>query len=120
MPKAPFRNGPEASQLRRPSTSPGDHHQDPFPNDTPLFRIDGSNYNDYADKLSVGQMATFEKYPDSYFMDVYPSRRSTSFPEHIYEMTAENGKTAELAENGEGVVDAAEGFPSPSRKMPTS
>ena len=37
--------------------SPGDHHQDPFPNDTPLFRIDGSNYNDYADKLSVGQMA---------------------------------------------------------------
>jgi hypothetical protein len=92
---------------------PGDHHQNPFPNDAPLFRIDGSNYTDYADKLSVGQMATFEKYPDTYFMDVYPSRRSTSFPEHIYEMTRENGKTASLAENGEGVVDAAEGFPFP-------
>ncbi len=93
--------------------SPGDHHQNPWPGDKPLFRIDGSNYKNYADKLSVGQMATFEKYADTYFMDVYPSRRSTSFPEHIYEMTAENGKTATLAENGEGVLDAAEGFPFP-------
>jgi hypothetical protein len=92
---------------------PGDHHQNPWPGDKPLFRIDGSNYKNYADKLSVGQMATFEKYADTYFMDVYPSRRSTSFPEHIYEMTAENGKTARLAENGEGVLDAAEGFPFP-------
>ena len=92
---------------------PGDHHQNPWPDDKPLFRIDGSNYKDYADKLSVGQMATFEKYADTYFMDVYPSRRSASFPERTYQMTAENGKTAKLAENGEGVLDAAEGFPFP-------
>jgi len=93
--------------------SPGDHHQDPFKDDAVLFRITGANYQEYGDKLSVGQKATFAKYPDTYFMDVYPSRRSTSFPEHIYEMTAKNGATATLAENGEGVVDAAEGFPFP-------
>ncbi len=92
---------------------PGDHHQNPFPEDKPLFRITGANFQDYADKLSVGQKATFEKYPDTYFMDVYPSRRSASFPERIYEMTAKNGATATLAENGEGVLDAAEGFPFP-------
>ncbi len=92
---------------------PGDHHQNPFPDDQPLFRIDGSNYQQYADKLSTGQQATFAKYPETYFMDVYPSRRSASFPEHIYEMTLENGKTASLGENGEGVLDAAEGFPFP-------
>jgi hypothetical protein len=91
----------------------GDHHPTPFPEDKPLFRIDGSNYQQYADKLSAGQAATFAKYPDTYYMDVYPSRRSTSFPEHIYEMTRENGKTAHLAENGEGVLGAAEGFPFP-------
>ena len=93
--------------------SPGDHHPTPWPDDKPLFRITGANYQDYGDKLSVGQKATFAKYPDTYFMDVYPSRRSVSFPERIYEMTAKNGSTANLAENGEGVLDAAEGFPFP-------
>jgi len=91
----------------------GDHHPDPFPDDKPLFRIDGSNYQQYADKLSVGQQATFAKYPDTYYMDVYTSRRTTSFPEHIYAKTIENGGTARLAENGEGVLDASEGFPFP-------
>ena len=45
--------------------SVGDHHPDPFPDDQPLFRIDGSNYQQYEDKLSVGQMATFARYPDT-------------------------------------------------------
>ncbi|MGD9021182.1 MAG: DUF1329 domain-containing protein, partial [Lysobacterales bacterium] len=93
--------------------SPGDHHPNPWPDDQPLFRITGENYTDYADKLSPGQIGLFEKYGDTYYMDVYQTRRSTSFPEHIYEMTAENGKTATLADNGEGVVNAAEGFPFP-------
>ena len=92
---------------------PRDHHQNPFPEDKPLFRITGANYEEYGDQLSVGQKATFAKYPDTYYMDVYPSRRSASFPEHIYEMTAKNGATATLAENGEGVLNAAEGFPFP-------
>ena len=93
--------------------SPGDHHPDPFPDDEPLFRIDASNYSQYADNLSVGQKAMFERYGDTYFMDVYPTRRSASFPQRSLDMTIENGKTASLAANGEGVVDAAEGFPFP-------
>lgn len=92
---------------------PGDHHQNPYPDDKPLFRITAANYQEYADQLSVGQRATFEKYPDTYYMDIYPTRRSASFPERTYEMTAKNGATAKLGENGEGVLDAAEGFPFP-------
>ncbi len=91
----------------------GDHHPSPFPEDKPLFRITGSNYQEYADKLGVGQKALFDKYPDTYFMDVYTSRRTTSFPQRTYDMTAENGKVTTLAENGEGVVNSAEGFPFP-------
>ncbi|MCH7507097.1 MAG: DUF1329 domain-containing protein [Proteobacteria bacterium] len=97
---------------------PGDHHPDPFSDDQPRFRITGSNYEQYADQLSVGQKSTFAKYPDTYFMDVYPSRRSASFPEHIYAMTIKNGSTAKLAENGEGVLEAAEGFPFPFPENP--
>lgn len=92
---------------------PGDHHEDPFPDDKPLFRITGANYEQYADKLSVGLQAMFKKYPETYFMDVYPTRRSASFPQRIYEMTAKNGATAKLVADGEGVADAAEGFPFP-------
>ncbi len=92
---------------------PGDHHPDPFADDTPQFRIDASNYAQHADQLSVGQKAMFERYPDTYYMDVYPTRRSASFPQRSLDMTIENGKTATLADNGEGVVNAAEGFPFP-------
>jgi len=93
--------------------SPGDHHPNPWPEDKPLYRITGQNYQEYADQLSPGQIATFERYPETYYMDVYQSRRSASFPEHIYEMTAKNGETAVLADKGEGVLNAAEGFPFP-------
>lgn len=93
--------------------SPGDHHPDPFADDQPLFRIDASNYQQYAEQLSVGQKAMFERYPETYFMDVYPTRRSVSFPQRSYDMTIENAKTAQLTEDGEGVTNAAEGFPFP-------
>src|SRR5690554_4864096 len=79
---------------------PGDHHPDPFPDDEVLFTIDSSNFNEYRDQLSVGQIAMFERYPDTYKMPVYTTRRSASFPERIYEKTIENGKTGTLVANG--------------------
>ncbi|MDT8448752.1 MAG: DUF1329 domain-containing protein [Wenzhouxiangellaceae bacterium] len=92
---------------------PGDRHPSPFPNDEPLFRITGQNFREYEDRLSVGQIATFERYPDTYYMDVYQTRRTASFPERTYEMTIRNASTAKLVANGEGIEDAAEGFPFP-------
>lgn len=92
---------------------PGDRHPNPFPNDRPEFVITGENYQDYADQLSAGQIATFERYPDSYYMRVFPTRRSASFPERTYEMTIQNASTAQLVSDGEGVTNAAEGFPFP-------
>ncbi len=92
---------------------PGDRHPDPFPNDRPLFVIDGQNFREYADRLSAGQIATFERYPDTYYMRVYETRRTASFPERIYEMTRRNAETGRLVADGEGVADVAEGFPFP-------
>ncbi|WP_223846158.1 DUF1329 domain-containing protein [Wenzhouxiangella sp. AB-CW3] len=92
---------------------PGDRHPNPFPDDEPLFVIDGENYQEYADKLSAGQIATFERYPDTYYMKVYPTRRTASFPERTYEMTMQNAETGRLVAEGEGVADVAEGFPFP-------
>ncbi|MBE9549401.1 MAG: DUF1329 domain-containing protein [Proteobacteria bacterium] len=91
----------------------GDHHQNPFPDDKPLFRIDATNYQEYADQLGAGQIAIFERYPETYYMDVYKTRRSASFPERTYEMTIKNGATGKLTNGGEGVADVAEGLPFP-------
>jgi hypothetical protein len=92
---------------------PGDHHPDPFAGDGVTLRIDASNYQQYAAQLSVGQKAMFERYPQTWSMNVYPTQRSTSFPQRSYDMTIENGKTAQLTADGEGVSGAAEGFPFP-------
>ena len=93
--------------------SKGDRHPDPFADDEVEFVITGENFREYADHLSAGQIATFERYPDSYQMRVYPTRRSASFPERTYEMSIANASTGELTADGEGVANVAEGFPFP-------
>ena len=90
----------------------GMHHPDPFAADKPVFTITAKNYKDYGDKLSVGQRAMFEKYPD-WRMVVYPTRRSASNPARTYEMTMKNALTGELVGDGDGVTNVAEGIPFP-------
>ena len=90
----------------------GDHHPDPFLNDKVKFTIDGKNYKQYAEHLSAGQIAMFEKYPN-WRMPVYETRRTASFPQRTYEMTLKNAATGELTNDGEGVANVAEGFPFP-------
>ena len=46
------------------SYRPGYHETDPFPGDTPLFRIDAGNADQYAEHLTPGQRALLERYPD--------------------------------------------------------
>ncbi len=92
---------------------PGMHHPDPFEDDQILFTITAANVRQYADKLSPGQIAMIERYPDSWRMPVYPTRRSASLPERIYDRTIANAATAELTPDGTGVIHAGEGVPFP-------
>ena len=91
----------------------GMHHPDPFAADQPVLTITGQNFRDHRDKLTAGAIALFEKYPDTYKMMVYPTRRSASFPERSYEYTKRNATTCRLVANGEGVENCAEGLPFP-------
>ncbi len=90
----------------------GDYHPDPFAGDKVSFSITPENYKQYADQLSPGQVAMFEKYP-TFRMDVYPTRRSASFPQRTYEYTAKNATTCKLVADGDGIENCAEGFPFP-------
>lgn len=93
----------------------GGHRVDPFPDDQPLFTITAANVDQYADKLSPGQVALFKKYPDTYKMPVYESRRTAALPEDVYAKVRQNGATAELVNDGNGVVNFewAHAFPVP-------
>jgi len=91
----------------------GDHHLDPFADDQVLYTITSANYKEYADFLSPGQMALFEAYPDTYKMPIYPTRRSASYPDFVYEATKSNAVTAELIPGGNGIKNAIMGIPFP-------
>ena len=59
--------------------------------DSPSYSVDGSNYNEYADMLSPGQMAMFASYPDSYRMDVYATGSFCTVPADIKAISVNNG-----------------------------
>ncbi len=90
----------------------GMHYINPFADDKILFTITGQNVDKYADKLTPGQIALLKAYP-TYKMNVYPTRRSASFPERIYQKAIENAKSAQLVEHGYGVTGAINAPPFP-------
>ncbi len=73
----------------------GGWYVDPFADDEILFTITYDNYKQYADKLTTGTKALFERYPETFKMPIYPSRRSASYPDWYYEGSIANASTAE-------------------------
>lgn len=93
--------------------SAGMHHPDPYSGDKPLFTITANNMNQYADKLTEGHKALLTTYPDTYKLPVYPSRRSASNPQFVYDYTKRNAISGELIANGNGITGAVVGIPFP-------
>ncbi|MFN9967906.1 MAG: DUF1329 domain-containing protein, partial [Lysobacteraceae bacterium] len=87
----------------------GMFHPDPFAADRPKFQITRANVAQYGDNLTAGQKALFQRYP-TFRMDVYPTRRSASFPQRTYDFTRRNATNCRLVADGEGVQNCAEGF----------
>jgi hypothetical protein len=90
----------------------GAFHPDPFADDKIMFTIDARNVDKYRDKLAPGQIALLRKYP-SFKLHVYPTHRSASFPQRIYDATLANRKTARLIKDGNIVTGAIMGIPFP-------
>jgi hypothetical protein len=91
---------------------PGGHYVDPFASDRPLFSITQQNAAQHAAKLSDGHQAMLKTYP-SFKLNVYPTRRSASLPQRIYDATARNVGRAKLVNDGNGVAGAIGGTPFP-------
>ena len=97
-----------------PGYSPGKLHIDPYADDRVLYTINADNVDQYADKLSEGQRALLERFPETWYFNVYPSRRSASYPEFVYEGISANSKKATLLKEGwGGVTNSVIGSPFP-------
>ena len=92
---------------------------DPFAADKPLFSISRANLEQHRKLLSPGQIAMLERYPQSWKLQVYPSRRSASYPAKVYAAAKANAGSAKLVEGGNGIADfkLATPFPIPQSAL---
>ncbi|MBK8288269.1 MAG: DUF1329 domain-containing protein [Cellvibrionales bacterium] len=84
----------------------GTYYPNPYPAEKPLFVIDGKNYEKYKENLTDGQVALFKKYPDTFKMKVYPSKRDVRYADRILDNVKRNAVTAEIVPSGNGTKNA--------------
>lgn len=89
----------------------------PFKGEQPEFVITAQNYQEYRDNLTPGQVALFERYPETYRMPVYQSKRTVGFPQSVYDQVKRTAGQAQLVNGGDGVSNVEPGasfiFPMP-------
>ena len=91
-----------------------DDYVNPYADEKPLYSIDGSNWQQYADVLSEGSKAMLEKLgKDGFRMDVYPTKRDFITPDWFYENTIKNATAASLTANGQKIDGNLPGVPFP-------
>ncbi|MDR3417575.1 MAG: DUF1329 domain-containing protein [Nevskia sp.] len=86
-------------------------HDDAIDGDKPLFIITHDNYTRYADRLTEGHKELLRRFPD-YWMNVYPTHRTVSYPDFIYKATIANAATCRLLDPDEP-DNCKQGFPFP-------
>ncbi len=92
-----------------------DSNLNPFKNifeqESPLFIINRQNLDKYKANLTKGQLALFEKYPNTYTMPVYKTHRTASYPKSIEAKAMKNATTTELVQAGNGLANFDETVP---------
>jgi len=92
------------------------HWANPYADDKPLFVINAKNVDQYADQLSESTKALIKRFPDSYTVTVYPSRRSANYPDWIKQNSIANATRCKSIEEGLAVEGCFGGVPFPIPK----
>src|SRR5690554_2076062 len=96
---------------------PNNFLENPFKDEQPEFVITAQNYQQYRDNLTPGQIALFERYPETFRMPVYKSHRSGGFQQSVYDQVKRTAGQAKLVNGGDGVENVEPGssfvFPIP-------
>lgn len=89
----------------------GGRRPDPFADEKPLYTITPQNADQYADKLTDGVKALLKKYPETFYLDVYPTHRTAAAPQWVYDNTFQNATSAKM--NGDMPEGSWGGIPFP-------
>ncbi|MGI3131072.1 DUF1329 domain-containing protein [Halopseudomonas pachastrellae] len=95
---------------------PNNFLESPYKDDQPEFVITAQNYQQYKDNLTPGQVALFERYPETFKMPVYKTERSVGFPQSVYDQVKATAGQGKLVNGGDGISGFAHGsfaFPIP-------
>jgi len=93
----------------------GEFHNNPYYREKPLFTINKENMAEHKKRLSLGSQKLLEQFP-SMELPIYPTHRSASYPDYVYEGIKKNASTAELMKFGSGVSGARISSPFPMPK----
>ncbi|MDH4654857.1 DUF1329 domain-containing protein [Pseudomonas sp. BN606] len=76
---------------------------DPFAGEQPLFTITAANAQQYKDKLTPGQLAMLQRYPDTYKIPVYKTHRTAALPDELYAAIRTSAERTESLDGGNGL-----------------
>lgn len=96
----------------------GAHPVDPYAADQPILVITAENMAEHVDNLTEGQQAMFQRYPDTYKLNIYEGRREFAYPEVVCERAKWNAENAQIVDDGFGYTGLAYvPFPIPKSAM---
>jgi len=87
-----------------------------FSGEKAVTQITAKNMDQYADKLSEGTKALFKKYPETFRLDVYPTHRTGSAAQYVYDNTFKNATNCKTKANGNSMEGCFGGIPFPIPK----
>lgn len=94
-------------------SKPQGYEPGPYADEEPLFVITADNMGEYEDRLTEGQKALLQQYPESYRMQVYPSHRDFAFQDWVCDVVKYNAANARIVDNGLGISGKTGGIPFP-------
>jgi hypothetical protein len=77
----------------------------PFAEDRELFRITAANLEEHRDKLSDGQVALLKRYPDSYYLPIFPCRRIATYPGEVLDRVKLAAAEVRMVPSGNGLMN---------------
>ena len=96
------------------TTARSNKRADPFKDDKPVLTITAKNAAQHEARLTDGIKAMLKKYPETFRLDVYKTRRTAAAPQFVYDNTLRNATRAKLAN---GIPEGAfAGIPFPIPK----
>jgi hypothetical protein len=91
----------------------GDQNPASYKQDKRLFTITAENQTEYKNHLSEGVIALLKKYPNTFELPIYPSRRAVRFSTVIEQRTRWNATHTELNNGIDGLRQYTGGAPFP-------